>query len=354
MKSGSPQSSLNKQHQPRTRESRCGAVRGTALSQAVDRYLLHLESELGKSPLTVRNYADQLRDFLSATPVSSPHKIEKSTIQGYKQHLHRYKDANGGLLAVRTKNHRLTVLRAFLRYLVQEEEMNVYPPDRVLRFKEDPRQVKVLFSEELQRLLDAPDTRSLRGKRDKAILETFFSTGMRLSELTALNRKDLNFKTREISVRGKRGKVRVVFLSDAAVEALKCYLAARDDALTPLFLPHRTNVTQVVAKKKRSKREERAMEEALLEHLKGKDVRLTPRSIQNIVKKYALLAGIVTDPSPHTLRHSFATDLLRNGADLRSVQEMLGHKDLSTTQIYTHVTNPQLKEVHKKFHGRKG
>jgi len=304
----------------------------TPLAQAVDRYLLHLESDLGKSPLTVRNYAHQLRDFLGAVPISSPLKIEKGVVQGYKQHLHRFKDSFGDLLTVRTKNHRLTVVRAFLRYLIQEEEMDVYPPDRVQRFKEDPRQVKVLFSEELQRLLRAPDTKTIRGKRDKGILETFFSTGMRLSELASLSRKDLNFKTREISVRGKRGKVRVVFLSDAAVEALKCYLSARDDSFTPLFLPHRGVSGQ--------------------ENIMGKDPRLTPRSIQNIVKKHALQAGIVTDPSPHTLRHSFATDLLRNGADLRSVQEMLGHKDLSTTQIYTHVTNPQLKEVHKRFHGK--
>lgn len=342
------QSSSSGEHQSAAR-----SVRGTALSQAVDRYLLHLESELGKSPLTVRNYAFQLQDFLGATTVTSPLKIEKSTIQGFKQHLHRFKDEFGRSLTVRTKNHRLTVLRAFLRYLVQEEEMNVYPPDRVLRFKEDPRQVKVLFSEELQRLLEAPDTRTLRGKRDRAILQTFFSTGMRLSELTSLSKKDLNFKTREISVRGKRGKVRVVFLSDRAVEALKCYLVARDDSLTPLFLPHRSNIVQASSRGERFLREGRVMQRDLAQEMQGKEQRLKSRSIQNIVKKYALQAGIVTDPSPHTLRHSFATDLLRNGADLRSVQEMLGHKDLSTTQIYTHVTNPQLKEVHRKFHGRK-
>ncbi len=302
------------------------------LSQAIDRYLLHLESELGKSSLTVKNYAHQLRDFLVAVQVPSPGKIEKATIQHYKQYLHRFRDPRGKELTVRTKNHRLTVLRAFLRYLVQEEELTVYPPDRVQRFKEDPRQVKVLFSEELERLLEAPDTKILRGKRDKAILETFFSTGMRLSELASLSRKDLNFKTREISVRGKRGKIRVVFLSDAAVEALQCYLSAREDAFAPLFV--------------------RPFKDSVKQDLSGESLRLNVRSIQNIVKKYALIAGIVTDPSPHTLRHSFATDLLRNGADLRSVQEMLGHKDLSTTQIYTHVTNPQLKEVHRKFHGK--
>ncbi|MFA7718263.1 MAG: tyrosine-type recombinase/integrase, partial [Candidatus Absconditabacterales bacterium] len=147
-----------------------------------------------------------------------------------------------------------------------------------------------------------------------------------------LNRKDLNFETREISVRGKRGKIRVVFVSDRAATALQHYLEARLDHLSPLFI--------------------RNHDQARMAMPPGEEFRLSRISIYNVVKKYALVAGIVSYPSPHTLRHSFATDLLRNGADLRSVQEMLGHKDLSTTQIYTHVTNPQLKEVHRKFHGK--
>ncbi|HLD07794.1 MAG TPA: tyrosine-type recombinase/integrase [Candidatus Peribacterales bacterium] len=310
------------------------------LLQAIDRYLLWLESELGKSPLTVKNYHHQLKDFAGAITVNSPLKIEKQVIQHYKQYLHRFKDPHGQELTVRTKNHRLTVVRAFLRYLVQEEEMDVYPPDRVTRFKQDPRQVKVLFGDQIERLLKAPNTKTLRGKRDSAILHTFFSTGMRLSELASLDRDDMNFSTREISVRGKRGKIRVVFLSDAAVSILKDYLKARLDHHpstgsgqgSPLFIRIIKDMPDIESEK----------------------FRLNVRSIQNIVKKYALLAGIVTDPSPHTLRHSFATDLLSNGADLRAVQEMLGHKDLSTTQIYTHVTNPQLKEIHRKFHGKKG
>ena len=205
------------------------------LESAVDRYLLYLESELGKSPLTVTNYTHQLNDFLEASTAKSPAKIDKQTIRLYKQYLHRFKDKHGNPLSVRTKNHRLTVLRAFLRYLVQEEELNVYPPDRVQRFKEEQRQVKVLFSEQMQSLLSAPDTKTIRGKRDLAILQTFFSTGMRLSELVSLDRDDMNFRTREISVRGKRGKIRVVFLSDAAVHALKEYLADREDHHSPLL-----------------------------------------------------------------------------------------------------------------------
>lgn len=305
---------------------------GSALASAINRYLQYLEAEQGKSPLTVRNYKFQLDEFESSTKARSPSGINKDSVREYKQYLHTYEDSHGQLLSTRSKNHRLTVLRAFLRYLIQEEEMDVYPPDRVQRFKDDPRQVKVLFDDQILQLLDAPNTETLRGKRDRAILETFFSTGMRLSELTSLNRRDLNYSTREISVRGKRRKVRVVFLSDAAVQTLKDYIDALNTECTPLFV--------------------RIAKDAANRSLGGEELRLTPRSIQNIVKKYALIGGLVTDPSPHTLRHSFATDLLRSGADLRSVQELLGHKDLSTTQIYTHVTNPQLKEVHKKFHRR--
>lgn len=302
------------------------------LDFAIERYILYLQSEENKSPLTVENYRRSLSLLSELSTVKDPRDFNKGTVRHFKQQLHNYRAKNGRELAVRTKNYHLTVLRAFLRYLVSEEEMDVYPPDRVTRFKEEQRKVKVLFKEELDRLLSAPDTTKRAGKRDAAILKLFFSTGLRLEELRGLNTKDLNFKTREISVRGKRGKIRIVFLSDMAVDALQEYLESRLDSLTPLFI--------------------RAPDKAQTVMPPGEEFRLSRISIYNIVKKYALAAGIVSDPSPHTLRHSFATDLLRNGADLRSVQEMLGHKDLSTTQIYTHVTNPQLKEVHKKFHGK--
>lgn len=301
-----------------------------SLSKAIDRYLQFLQSEENKSPLTIRNYRESLNLFQGLSPLHDPKSISKETVRDFKQALHEFRTRAGKSMAVRTKNHHLTVLRAFLRYLLQEEEQDVYPPDRVKRFKEEQRKVKVLYREELERLLTAPDTATKEGKRDKAILELFFSTGLRLTELRSLNRKDLNYQTREISVRGKRNKLRVVFLSDRAVAALKEYSDGRLDHLHPLFI--------------------RSFQKASTALPPGEEFRLSRISIYNIVKKYALQAGIVTDPSPHTLRHSFATDLLRNGADLRSVQELLGHKDLSTTQIYTHVTNPQLKEVHKKFH----
>lgn len=303
-----------------------------ALEKAIARYLQFLQSEENKSPLTVDSYRTSLSLFSLLSEVDHPRDINKGSIRVFKSNMHGHRTRQGKELATRTKNHHLTVLRAFLRYLIQEEEMEVYPPDRVTRFKEDQREVKVLYKDDLERLLNAPNTTTKTGKRDKAILDLFFSTGLRLAELRSLNRKDLNFETREISVRGKRGKIRVVFLSDLAVGSLKVYLEARLDHLSPLFI--------------------RNFDKARDEMPPGEHFRLSRISIYNIVKKYALEAGIVTDPSPHTLRHSFATDLLRNGADLRSVQEMLGHKDLGTTQIYTHVTNPQLKEVHKKFHGK--
>jgi len=303
-------------------------------AQAVDRYLVYLQTEENKSPLTVRNY----RESLTLTQSLLPHvllvsDINKDTVRDFKFKLGEATSKNLRPLSVRTRNHHITILRAFLRYLLQEEELDVYPPDRIRRFKETQRQVKVLTAEELVRMLDAPDTSTRNGKRDAAIMKLFFSTGLRLAELRSLNCKDINVQTREISVRGKRGKIRVVFLSDSAVDALKEYLDTRTDHLVPLFIRNPDKAANIMPP--------------------GENFRLSRISIYNLVKKYALQAGIVTDPSPHTLRHSFATDLLRNGADLRSVQELLGHKDLSTTQIYTHVTNPQLKEVHKKFHGTK-
>ncbi|MFH1444718.1 MAG: tyrosine-type recombinase/integrase [Candidatus Peregrinibacteria bacterium] len=304
----------------------------TTLSQAIDRYLIFLQAEQNKSPLTIRSYRQSLDLLLKLSQIESPLLFNKQTIRIYKTALHSFRARNGHELSIRTKNHHLTILRAFLRYLIQEEEMDVLPPDRIQRFKEEQRKVKVLFADDLALLLSSPDTNTREGKRDKAILELFFSTGMRLAELRSINRTDLNFKTREISVRGKRGKIRVVFLSDAACAALKEYLEARLDHLAPLFISH--------------------MQQATFEMPPGERFRISANMIYRIVKRYARQAGILSNPSPHTLRHSFATDLLRNGADLRSVQELLGHKDLSTTQIYTHVTNPQLKEVHKKFHGK--
>ncbi len=302
------------------------------LAKAIDRYLVFLRAEENKSPLTIATYRQSLNLFLELGEVYDPLEISKASIRMYKAALHSYRSRKGTELTIRTKNHHLTVLRALLKYLTVEEEMEVFPSDRVTRFKEDPRKVKVLFREDLELLLAAPDETTKIGKRDKAILEMFFSTGLRLTELRSLDINSINYKTREISVRGKRGKIRVVFISDRCAESLQRYMEIRLDHLSPLFI--------------------RNFAKANKELPPGEEFRLSRISIYNIVKKHARAAGIMSNTSPHTLRHSFATDLLRNGADLRSVQEMLGHKDLGTTQIYTHVTNPQLKEVHKKHHGK--
>ncbi len=302
----------------------------SSLPAWIDRYLQFLRTEENKSALTVKSYRESLKLVLRLCGGKSLSDIDKEFVRNYKQALQDFQTRKGTELSVRSKNHHLTVLRAFLRFLLQEEELDVYPPDRIKRFKEEQRKVKVLHAEELGRLLSTPDASTKEGKRDRAILELFFSTGLRLAELRSLNRKDLNFQTREISVRGKRSKLRVVFLSDASVQALQEYFESRVDHVHPVFINYHDRAANALPP--------------------GEEFRLSANAIYRIVKKHALMAGIVTDPSPHTLRHSFATNLLQNGADLRSVQEMLGHKDLSTTQIYTHVTNPQLKEVHRKFH----
>lgn len=305
-----------------------------SILSAVRRYLQYLQTEENKSALTLQNYRESLTLVTKLLSCDRLKALDKNVIRDLKQNLREYRTKQGKEMSISTVNHHLTVLRAFLRYLVQEEELDVYPPDRIKRFKENPRQVKVLTVEEVLRMLAEPDTQKKEGKRDKALLELFFSTGLRLAELRSLNVKDVNLKTREMSIRGKRGKIRVVFLSDAAAGALREYLDCRLDHIIPLFI--------------------RNIQAASAAMPPGEQYRLSRISIYNIVKKYARSAGIVIDPSPHTLRHSFATDLLRNGADLRSVQELLGHQDLSTTQIYTHVTNPQLKAVHEKFHRRRG
>jgi len=295
----------------------------------VQKFLEYLEIEKGRSPRTVENYAFFLQRFLDFSKASSPTSVTPQLVRRYKLFLNRYVDKNKQPLKKTTQNHHLITLRSFLRYLAQQEELAVLPPDRVELIEEGDREVKVLDEESLGRFLEAPDTKTPQGLRDKAILELLFSTGLRVSELAGLDVEDINLKTREISVLGKGRKLRVVFVSDTASEALKNYLATRQDGFKPLFIRFKGGAPI---------------------DPEGWDARLTVRSIQKIVKKYAKIAGIAIDPSPHTLRHTFATDLLRRGADIRAVQEMLGHANIATTQIYTHVTNPQLKEIHRKFH----
>ena len=303
----------------------------TPLQQARQRFLEQLEGD-GRSPLTIEKYDASLRLFETLSGVSDPLLITKHTGRQYKAALASYTTARNGQLSIRSRNGHISILRQFLRYCIQEEDLEVLPPDRITRIKEDDRKPACLEAEDVQRLLGAPDTSTIEGKRDAAILELFFSTGLRLAELVSLNRQDINLDTRETSVLGKGKRVRIVFISDRAAAALQEYFTARLDHLTPVFIGKHSKANTALPP--------------------GEEFRITPSWVQKTVKKHALVAGIVTNATPHALRHSFATDLLRNGADLRSVQEMLGHKDIRTTQIYTHVTSPHLKQVHDRCHGR--
>lgn len=298
------------------------------LHDAVKRYLEYLEIEKGYSPKTLDNYQRYLGVFLDFTTADSPTDLDPSLVREYRLFLGRRK------MKRVTQNYYLIALRGLLRYLAQKEELDVMPADRIELPKQEERKFKVLDPDDLENFLTMPKPGTKIGERDGAILELLFSTGVRVSELTSLNRDDLNLETREISVLGKGGKVRVVFISDRAEQALRRYLGIRDDVWKPLFIRYAGSHWG----------HDKAVDKD------GNDLRLTARSVQRLVKKYARKAGLVNDPTPHTLRHTFATDLLREGADIRAVQEMLGHKDISTTQIYTHVTNPQLKEVHRKYH----
>lgn len=304
------------------------------LRKHIDRFLNYMTAEKNVSLRTVENYRRSLETFLRFGAPPHPQKIDAQAIRRYKVHLRQYIDEHGKSLKSTTVNVYLIALRSFLRYIAVQENMDVMAPEKIELLKTGDRPIKVLTDEHIERLLDAPaSSKKPQAVRDRAILELLFSTGVRVSELTRLNRDDVNFKTREMSILGKRRKIRVVFITDAAADALGAYLKARTDAYPPLFL--RTAGPKA---------------DAITDN--GESLRLTPRSIWNVVHGYALRAGLVTDPSPHTIRHTLATTLLRRGADLRAVQEILGHENVSTTQIYTHVTNPQLKEIHKKFHPR--
>jgi site-specific recombinase XerD len=258
--------------------------------------------------------------------------IDTETVKNYRIYLNRRKSYKFHQEFKRsTQKTFLVALRAFLKYLVVIEDLEMISPDQILLGRDADRVPKVFNEEQLGRFFEVQDLNKKSGVRDRAILETLFSTGLRVSELVALNKDDVNLNSREFTVIGKGGKARVVYLSQAAVDWIKRYLATRNDPFNPLFVRYSG----------------KKMDEGDFD---GQSLRLTPRSVQRLVKKYVRRSGISIDATPHTLRHTFATGLLREGADLRSVQELLGHSNVSTTQIYTHVTNAQLKDVHKKFH----
>ncbi|MES2436461.1 MAG: site-specific tyrosine recombinase/integron integrase [Patescibacteria group bacterium] len=309
------------------------------LSELKTQFLEYTEIEKGRSLKTVRNYDFYLTTFLSHTKLTNPKDITDSVLHNYRLWLNRKPSGTkesgvqgkSETLKKKTQNYYLIALRAFLKYLVRMGVPSLQP-ERIDLAKVPERSIDIISHEELERLLNAPAAVTiekpedeLRALRDKAILELFFSTGLRVSELCSLS-NDLDISKDEFSIRGKGEKIRVVFISTEARASLKAYLAKRTDMDDALFIQVGKNAKN------------------------AESLRLTPRSIERIIKQYAIMAGISKKVTPHVIRHSFATDLLSNGADLRSVQALLGHAHIGTTQIYTHVTDKHLKDIHKKFH----
>jgi len=308
-------------------------------NKMITEFLEYLEIEKGRSPKTIRNYDFYLRRFSDWPKYPTPGMISKEMVRKYRPWLNRSVPGRAEeTLKKNTQNYHLIALRAFLKYL-SRRDIKSLSPEQIELAKQPVRTVEFLEEDELERLLDAPMSKHRRSTtetgwsvvqlRDRAILETLFSTGLRVSELANLKIEQINLKRDEFTVRGKGDKPRVVFLSDEAKKWIKQYLEKRMDTSPYLFVSHDR------AKKGRKNTGS-----------------LTPRSVERLVKRYAKEAGITKRITPHTMRHTFATDLMMAGADIRAVQELLGHASITTTQIYTHVTNKQLKSIHKKFHSK--
>jgi len=310
----------------------------TSLYDLMIRYLEFCEVEKNLSQNTIKMYhfylmdfADWASAFLKSENIT-PADLDNELIKKYRLDLNRRISFKSNEEFKRsTQKTFLVSLRAFLKYLIVEEGLDIISPEKILLGKAEERVPKVLDEKQLKKLFEVQDLNKKSGLRDRAILETLFSTGMRVSELIKLDIDDINLDSGEFTVVGKGRKVRTVYLSDSAISWLRRYLSTRNDSYKPLFLRYSG----------------KRMEE---QDFDGESLRLTVRSVQRLVKKYVLRAGIAVDATPHTLRHTFATGLLSEGADLRSVQELLGHSNVSTTQIYTHITNKQLRDVHSKFH----
>lgn len=307
------------------------------IKDATTRFLEYCELDKNLSTKTVRMYSYYItffRDWLSKETGDKDFNVEKideEIIRKFRLYIsNQYQNPHKGDLKRQTQNYFLVALRSMFRFLIKQKK-KVLSPEMIELGKRRDRNIKYLSPEDLTRLFDAIPTDSVRGLRDRAILEVLFSTGLRVSELAGLNRDQINLDTGEFGVIGKGGKARVVFISKHAKEWLQKYFSKRRDSLRPLFIRYSG-----------PKDKEKGLTEDKL--------RLSVRSIERMIEKYRIKAGLPIRIGPHVLRHSYATDLLRHGADLRSVQEMLGHKNIATTQIYTHVTNTQLRKVHEKFH----
>jgi site-specific recombinase XerD len=378
------------------------------LSNYLTQFLEHLEIERNRSQKTLQNYDFYIRRFIEWFGDKAPESVTAENVRTYRLWLNRLVDVHNEPLKKNTQNYHLIALRSFLKYMAKRD-IKILSPEKIELMKMPDREVAFLNAAEVSRLLEAPmlSTEKLKKShtehtdegthpagwsadglkkkrsdtlrikyRDKAILETLFSTGLRVSELAGLRKEQVNLKEDEFSIRGKGSKLRVVFLSDQAKYWVKKYLEARGDVNPYLFVSHdkahqaqKTNMSKSLRISPPLALPRRSLGEGRVGEGKGgvshsaKTSRqeenrvdaepLTPRSIQRIVQKYTKIAGITKLVTPHTLRHSFATDLLQNGADIRSVQTMLGHSSITTTQIYTHVTDAALRETHKKFHGKK-
>ncbi|MAQ77015.1 hypothetical protein CL684_00585 [Candidatus Campbellbacteria bacterium] len=301
------------------------------INEALQRFLEYLEIEKGRSLKTVRNYKQYISKYIEFSGIKKIDVIDAESIRQFRLHLNRQpgaktKGQQSGTMKKRTQNYYLIALRMFLKYLMKQGH-KVYSPENIELAKTEARHIDHLDVTELQRMLDVAQ----KHQRNYAIMHMLFSTGLRVSELTSLNR-DIDLSKDEMTIRGKGDKLRIVFLSPKARESVREYLNNRTDMDEALFIQEGPRVVKL---------EEQNV-----------SLRLTPRSVERLVKRIAIEAGIAKKVTPHTIRHSFATDLLRNGADIRSVQMMLGHSNIATTQIYTHITDKQLREVHKKFHNK--
>ena len=312
------------------------ALPRSEIAGKVEQFFEYLQVEKGCSPLTIRNYRhylNRLINWLGKEGIRQNLKdINPDVVRAYRVYISNLPDRKGGTLSRRTQGYHVIALRSFLKWLLKNDQP-VMAPDKIDLPKVAERQVKFLTGEMVDRLLNAPTLSTIQGKRDKAILEVLFSTGLRVSELIRLDRDKIDLDRREFGIIGKGGRARVVFLSTRSADWLNKYLNERTDKYQPVFIRHKGKVEPTTADEK---------------------MRLTPRSVQRMIKKYVRKIKLPVDATPHVLRHSFATDLLMAGADIRSVQEMLGHKNISTTQIYTHVTNKQLRDIHSAFHGKGG
>lgn len=311
-------------------------------------FLEYCEIEKNKSLLTIRNYEHYLARFAAFTKsqnLTRPEDITLDTVRSYRLFLNRLADANTGRpLKLITQNYHVIAVRAFLKYLAKRD-IDTLSAEKIELAKNPAREVEIMNNDEVGRIKAAVNSEDneVARLRDSAILELLFSSGVRISELVQLKQKQLNFDRGEFTVRGKGDKLRLVFMSEEAAKMIRAYLKKRSDNNPALFVSH-SQIGNSVTKQ---------MESMSAKSDQHTAAGLTARSVQRLVKKYAALAGIMHKVTPHTFRHSFATDLLQNGADIRSVQTLLGHASITTTQIYTHVTNDRLREVHKKFHNKK-